>query len=476
MKTKNYIADFNAIVVAKFDFAEITLYYRNAHKEAGKSGAFYTMITEGTDFIAVGTDGNLKMFNNWDDAAEYAKALTGDYYVGVRPSGNVKYQVLAKCENKAETEVITEAAPAEVKAEAEVNNEKVVRYVNNNHCKGTKAIYKVESHKYASDTHRAHSVWIEYFFNYDQLKKCFHHNDYMDAEKFYVKDGRNWVEFNYDYEAEEKAILEKAEKIENIVEKLKAKKAEAEKVDNEVITEVETPTEAEDNNVYFTYNDIYEALNTILNAKSSKVQVELHEISEITDVPKSMCFFKEAFNCIGVNFINYCDADDPLAVSFRFPEEYLRNNINDIALELADSPFNDDPHPQTEDYEEAAPAESNNGLVEKVAEIVKKVKCREEINVSKEVCQKNGIDVSSWPVFVANLTKNSDNNYAVKVYIYNNACEILAKFNHDTGSKRWSEAIEYDVAAYIVDTLTEYVSQSEEYKKAEAEAVKALPF
>ncbi len=128
---------------------------------------------------------------------------------------------------------------------------------------------------------------------------------------------------------------------------------EAVPAETEVITEVETPTEAEDNNVYFTYNDIYEALNTILNAKSSKVQVELHEISEITDIPKSMCFFKEALNCIGVNFINYCDADDPLAVSFRFPEEYLRKNINDIVLELADSPFNDDPHPQSEDYEEA---------------------------------------------------------------------------------------------------------------------------
>ena len=250
---------------------------------------------------------------------------------------------------------------------------------------------------------------------------------------------------------------------------------EAEKVDNEVITEA-VPAEAEDNNVYFTYNDIYEALNTILNAKSSKVQVELHEISEITDVPKSMCFFKEALNCIGVNFINYCDADDPLAVSFRFPEEYLRKNINDITLELADSPFNDDPNPQTEDYEEAAPAESNNDLVEKVVEIVKKVKDGREINVSKEVCQKNGIDVSSWPVFVANLTKNSDNRYEVKVRIYNKDFEILAKFNHDTGSKRWSEAVEYDVAAYIVDTLTEYVSQTEEYKKAEAEAVKALPF
>ena len=117
----------------------------------------------------------------------------------------------------------------------------------------------------------------------------------------------------------------------------------------EVITEA-VPAEAEDNNVYFTYNDIYEAINTILNAKSSKLQVELHEISEITDIPKSMCFFKEAINCIGVNFINYCDADDPLAVSFRFPEEYLRKNINDIALELADSPFNDDPHPQSEDF------------------------------------------------------------------------------------------------------------------------------
>lgn len=242
-------------------------------------------------------------------------------------------------------------------------SEKIAKYVNNIHCKGTKATYKVESHKYPSDTHRCHSVWVDYYYNIDQLKAFFRHNNYMDAEKFYVKDGRNWVEFNYDYEAEEKAILDKAEKIENIVEKLKAKKAEdnaqtediTEAVPAEVITETEKVdneaiTEAEDNNVYFTYNDIYEALNTILNAKSSKLQVELHEISEITDIPKSMCFFKEAINCIGVNFINYCDADDPLAVSFRFPEEYLRKNINDIALELADSPFNDDPHPQSEDF------------------------------------------------------------------------------------------------------------------------------
>lgn len=106
--------------------------------------------------------------------------------------------------------------------------EKIYTYVNNNHCPGNRAKYRVDSHKYVSDTHSAHSVWIEYFFSLDQLKRCFHHNNYMDAEKFYVRDGRSWVEFNYDYEAEEKA--------------------ETEKVDNEVITEAEaeTPTEVEE--------------------------------------------------------------------------------------------------------------------------------------------------------------------------------------------------------------------------------------
>lgn len=223
-------------------------------------------------------------------------------------------------------------------------SEKVVKYVNNIHCKGTKAYCKVESHKYASDTHSTHSVWVDYYYDIKQLKECFHHNDYMDAEKFYVKEGRNWVEFNYDYEAVEKA-----------------KKAETEKADNEAITEVETPTEAEviteavpaeaeDNNVYFTYNDIYEALNTILNAKSSKLQVELHEISDITDIPKSMCFYRQSCGNIGINFINYCDADDPLAECYDFAEDYLRENASDIAFELSYRPFNDDPHPQTEDF------------------------------------------------------------------------------------------------------------------------------
>lgn len=101
MKTKNYVADFNAIVVAKFDYAEITLRYPNAHKEEGKKGALYAMITEGADFICVGTEAEHKMFNNWAAAAEYAKTLAGKYVIGVRPSGQLKFQVLAVCKNKA---------------------------------------------------------------------------------------------------------------------------------------------------------------------------------------------------------------------------------------------------------------------------------------------------------------------------------------------------------------------------------------
>ena len=77
----------------------------------------------------------------------------------------------------------------------EIVEEKVYTYTNNSHCPGNRAKFKVESHKYPNDTtHRGHSVWIDYYFNIEQLKRCFRHNDYMDAEKFYQRVGRSWVE------------------------------------------------------------------------------------------------------------------------------------------------------------------------------------------------------------------------------------------------------------------------------------------
>ena len=102
--------------------------------------------------------------------------------------------------------------------------EKIYTYTNNTHCPGNRAKIKVESHKYPNETHNGHSVWVEYYFDERQLKSCFRHSNYMDAEKFYKKVGRSWVEFNFNPIANEKAICEKAEKIENIVERLKAKK------------------------------------------------------------------------------------------------------------------------------------------------------------------------------------------------------------------------------------------------------------
>ncbi len=369
MKTKHYIADFNADVVAKFDFAEITLRYRNAHKNEEKKGALYAMITEGTDFIAVGTEDNYKKFNNWYDAAEYAKTLTGDYYVAVRPSGHIKYEVLAKCENKAET--ITEAAPAE----------------------------------------------------------------------------------------------------------------------------------AEDNNVYFTYNDIYEALNTILNAKSSKVQVELHKISDITDIPKSMCFYRQPCGNIGINFINYCDAEDPLAECYDFAEDYLRENASDIAFELSYRPFNDDPHPQSEDITEAAPAEdvaqSENVLAYEDDIYTYNV----EDNGDRKSADYETIDelinwAKKFPYKWFKVNNNDRLSFQFKRETYDDGGHQYRLYMHDNygvlGDNNWyiCNRITYNKAYKLMGKIMDcmwkandnmpqtedFYFKTEEYKKAEAEAVKALPF
>lgn len=120
MKTKMYIADCNAIIADKFNFAEITLRYADAHKEEEKKGAIYAMITEGTDFICIGMmEGDYRMFKNWEAAAEYAKTLTYKYYIGIRPSGNMKYNIVAICENKAE---VMEAAAEDIIAEIIAEN------------------------------------------------------------------------------------------------------------------------------------------------------------------------------------------------------------------------------------------------------------------------------------------------------------------------------------------------------------------
>lgn len=69
-----------------------------------------------------------------------------------------------------------------------------MKKINNTHCIGNRAKVKVESFKYKSQTHLGTSVYVVYFRDWDQFKRFWSHNNYMDAEKFYVKVGRSWVE------------------------------------------------------------------------------------------------------------------------------------------------------------------------------------------------------------------------------------------------------------------------------------------
>lgn len=52
------------------------------------------------------------------------------------------------------------------------------------------------------------------------------------------------------------------------------------------------------NNKYFTRTDLKEAIETIINAKSENLNVALHNVGEVTDVPKTMHFCKVKKNKI----------------------------------------------------------------------------------------------------------------------------------------------------------------------------------
>ena len=94
--------------------------------------------------------------------------------------------------------------------------------------------------------------------------------------------------------------------------------------------------------MYFKAEEITEALEMVANAKSDHINIELHNIAEETDIPKTMHFYRDpTYNTIGILFVNEVDSEDPTAESYEFATQYVKDNLCDIAFELSYRPFND---------------------------------------------------------------------------------------------------------------------------------------
>lgn len=56
-------------------------------------------ISSNSNFIRVGKKESWKDFNNWEDAAEYANNMTGEFFVGIRPYKKVAANIMATIKN-----------------------------------------------------------------------------------------------------------------------------------------------------------------------------------------------------------------------------------------------------------------------------------------------------------------------------------------------------------------------------------------
>lgn len=94
--------------------------------------------------------------------------------------------------------------------------------------------------------------------------------------------------------------------------------------------------------MYFKAEEIAEALEIVVNAKSDHINIELHNIAEETDIPKTMLFYRDPTNnAIGVLFFNEIDDEDPTAVeNFEFAIQVVKDHITDLAIDLSFRPFN----------------------------------------------------------------------------------------------------------------------------------------
>lgn len=92
-------------------------------------------------------------------------------------------------------------------------------------------------------------------------------------------------------------------------------------------------------NHYFSPDEIREAIETVFNCRSNNMNVELHEISDNTQVAKSM-FFGKGNGSIFVVMKNYDDDSDANAIGYDMDINYAKENIDEFVEDVFNEPFN----------------------------------------------------------------------------------------------------------------------------------------
>lgn len=93
---------------------------------------------------------------------------------------------------------------------------------------------------------------------------------------------------------------------------------------------------------YFTKEEIIEALEMVVNKKSLNINIELHNIGEVSDTPKSIHFSDGNYNEVFIFSQNFDFEDDPDFIELEMDKEYVKSHINEIAEDIYNEPFNED--------------------------------------------------------------------------------------------------------------------------------------
>ena len=93
---------------------------------------------------------------------------------------------------------------------------------------------------------------------------------------------------------------------------------------------------------YFTKEEISEALQMTVNKKSWNINIELHNVGEVSDTPKTIYFSIGSHNEVFIFTQNNDFNSDPDNFQLEYDKDYAKGHIEEIAEQIFNEPFNDD--------------------------------------------------------------------------------------------------------------------------------------